>query len=85
MRIALVVALATLITVPALADPHKPVSRDTQPRQPPVPVILAAAETPQTPSADTSQQNTAASKRRVGRVTTCRCGDPQPAAQSPEQ
>jgi hypothetical protein len=85
MRIALIVAAATLVTAPALAEPHKPVSRDSQPQQRSAPVILAAAETPPAPTADSGQQSQTPAKRRVGRITTCRCGDPQPGEQSPER
>ena len=85
MRIALVMAAAASLAVPAVADPHKPVSRDNQSRHPSAPVILASADTPPPPPADSAQQNAAPAKRRAGRVTTCRCGDPQPGAETPER
>ena len=85
MRIALIITAATLVASPALADPHKPPSRDPQSRQRSVPVILAAAETHQAPASDPAQQNSAPPKRRVGRPTTCRCGDPQLGEESPDR
>ena len=84
MRIALIITAATLVASPALADPHKPPSRDPQSRQRSAPVILAAAETHQGPATDPAQHNSAPPKR-VGRLTTCRCGDPQTGEESPDR
>jgi hypothetical protein len=72
------IAAATLIGSAALAaEPVKPpVEPATQP-QPRPDVVLASAD--QIPvSAPREQQATTPAKRpRAGRVTTCRCGDPQ--------
>jgi hypothetical protein len=84
MRIVSVVAAVVLIAGPAIADPRKPDPQDQQ-QQRSAPVILAAAETPHTLSVDSAQQNPVAPKRRVGRITTCRCGDPQPGNQNRER
>jgi len=42
------------------------------------PVVLASADRVRTPSVATPQPVSAPAKRPAPRVTTCRCGDPQP-------
>jgi len=44
--------------------------------------VLASAEVP---VGVVQEVQPAPAKRRIVRVTTCRCGDPQPASESPEQ
>ena len=71
------IAAATLIGSAAFAaEPVKPpVQPATQP-QPRPDMVLASAD--QVPAPAPREQQAAATKRpRVGRVTTCRCGDPQ--------
>jgi hypothetical protein len=81
-RFVLIAALAFAGEPAAAAAPAKPASQPQSQSQPaPREVVLASADDVATP-ATTSQQPPAAPKRRVGRVTTCRCGD-QPA--QPEQ
>ena len=73
------IAAATLIGSAALAaEPLKPPPQPaTQPQPRPVEVVLASAD--QVPAAAAHEQQLAAPAKRprVGRVTTCRCGDPQ--------
>ena len=80
-RFVLIAAIA-LASGSAHAAPAKPVpQRPSQPQPAPHEVVLASADDVSSPPAN-SQQAPAAPKRRIGRVTTCRCGD-QPA--QPEQ
>ena len=81
-RFVLIAAIALASEPASAAAPAKPASRPhVQPQPAPSEVVLASADDVTTPPA-TSQQAPAAPKRRLGRVTTCRCGD-QPA--QPEQ
>ena len=75
-------AAVALASGPAYAAPAKPAPHPPSQQQPaPHEVVLASADDVSAPPANT-QQTPAAPKRRIGRVTTCRCGD-QPA--QPEQ
>jgi len=72
------IAAATLIGSAALAaEPVKPpVEPATQP-QPRPDVVLASADQVPAPPPHEQQVTAPAKHPRVGRVTTCRCGDPQ--------
>ena len=61
----------------ASAEPVKPEAREANANTSrPSAVVLAAAEQTQTPTPANSDQSVTPVKRpRVGRVTTCRCGD----------
>jgi hypothetical protein len=86
MRAHLTMIAAMLAGSAALAEPPK--SQPAPPRsaqKAPAEVILASAETTHAPSPDAGQPNVAPAKRRIARVTTCRCGDPQPDPTSQEQ
>lgn len=73
-RFVLIAAIA-LAGGPAYAAPAKPAPQPpSQPQRAPHDVVLASADNVSTPPAN-SQQAPAAPKRRIGRVTTCRCGD----------
>ena len=77
-RFVLIMA-SIFVSGPAFAaEPAKPpVQPATQQRPAPAQVVLASADDVRVPS-DTDQQAQSAPKRpRVGRITTCRCGDPQ--------
>ncbi|HVU30971.1 MAG TPA: hypothetical protein VHE36_11295 [Sphingomicrobium sp.] len=77
-RFVLIAAAALASATAFAAEPSKaPAPASTQPRHPAPPqVVLASAEDVHSPpSAD--QQSPPAAKRRVARVTTCRCGDQQ--------
>ena len=74
------VAAATLTLAGAAiaADPAKPdLQEAAAPVQPHREMLLAAADT-KSPAPVANAQAPAPAKRRVARVTTCRCGDPQP-------
>jgi hypothetical protein len=74
----LVIATAVTIGTSALAEPPKTTDRETGQRvSRPAEVVLASADQVRTPD-QVAQQNAAPVKRpRVGRVTSCRCGDQQ--------
>jgi hypothetical protein len=70
------IAAATLLSEAApAAEPAKPVQQPQAQQQPaPREVVLASADDVGAAPA-TSQQGPATPKRRIARVTTCRCGD----------
>lgn len=74
-RLTMTAALLTIAGA-ATAQPvnHDSAHRAQAPRH--SPVVLASADTVRTPPA--SQASSAPPKPIVPRVTTCRCGDPQP-------
>ena len=77
-RFVLIAAISLAGTSAFAADaPKAPVQPATQPRS----VVLASADDVRAPSAD--QPAPAPQKRRIARVTTCRCGG-QEAASDPE-
>ena len=78
------VATGLLIAGPAYADPHKAPPPRTQSNKP-TSVVLASAETPRVESSDGTSAGQPPAKHRVGRVTECRCGDPQPESESPDR
>lgn len=84
MRVALVLAAAMLIGEAAQSEPRKTDTQGT-PQKHTAPVILAAADTPRSPSPEESRPNIAPTKRRAGRITNCRCGDSQPENLTPEK
>jgi hypothetical protein len=75
-RLTLAAAVLACASV-ATAEPAKPEAREANANTSrPAAVVLASAEQPQTPAPANSEQAAAPVKRpRVGRVTTCRCGD----------
>jgi hypothetical protein len=87
MRLPLTV-IAGLLSVgsPAVAEPPKAeAARSAQPQERPAEVVLASADTVRGPAPDRARPTPAPAKRRIGRATTCRCGDPQSGADSQEQ
>jgi hypothetical protein len=85
MRIRLaLLASGLLIAGPAFADPPKSSSSPARQHKP-SPVILASADTSSPPSPGAPQSNPAPAKHRAGRVTACRCGDPQPETEGPDR
>jgi hypothetical protein len=71
-------ATLTLAGTAIAADPAKPDSQEAaSPVQPHRELLMAAADT-KSPAPLADAQAQAPAKRRVARVTTCRCGDPQP-------
>ena len=84
MRVAMFVLAAMVAAGPATAEPDE---RDSHQPAPPtkLSVVLASADQPRSPAPDTVRSPPAPSKRRIARVTTCRCGDPQAAPDTPGQ
>jgi hypothetical protein len=84
MRAFLITAAAVAIASSAGAEPPKarvvPVRTESH-----SPVVLASAETINPAPAENAQRAPEPAKRVKPRVTTCRCGDPQPDAATPEQ
>jgi hypothetical protein len=81
-RLILIAAMLTSTSAFA-ADPVKPDAEPTvQPKKATAPVVLASAG--DVPAAATANQPAPVQPKRRGRVTTCRCGDPQ-AQPEPEQ
>ena len=85
MRVAILAIVAMLNAGVAAAEP---VDRDSPPAPTEAPrqIVLASAEQNRAPSPE-AEQAPAPVRRRVGRVTSCRCGDPppQPEPESPQQ
>jgi hypothetical protein len=80
MRMRLVVT-ATLALIATSAPAEAPKSSSAQPAQPQPDskvVVLASAEAVKSASGEAAQPTPAAPRRRIARVTHCRCGDPQP-------
>jgi hypothetical protein len=70
---ALLLSAAAAIAEPAKNDSKVPVATQLTPAK----VVLASADGVR-PAAPTGQSNPVPVKRPAPRVTTCRCGDPQP-------
>jgi hypothetical protein len=73
------IAAAAVMTAAGAAQPAKTDSR--RPAPPHIvaaPVVLASASDVRAPSTADGQRAADPAKRRIARVTTCRCGDPQP-------
>ena len=79
------IIIAAMLTAAsaAYADPSKPQGQEAS-QASNRPLVLASAEVVKAPVAAGDQQ-AAAKRPRVARVTTCRCGDPQPADDQPDQ
>ena len=74
------IAAASLLSTSAFAaEPAKAPqpAPAQQPHPAPAQVVLASAQEVQAPAPTEQQQAPAQPKRRVARVTTCRCGDQQ--------
>jgi hypothetical protein len=80
--------IAAMLTVGSAALAEPPKSQAAPPpstQKSPAEVILASADTTHAPNPDAGQPNAGPAKRRIARVTTCRCGDAQPESESQEQ
>ena len=78
-RVMIIAAAALSLSTGALAaDPAKPDSRDAQASVPAAKELVLASAEVKSPSPGGDPQVAAPVKRRTARVTTCRCGDPQP-------
>ena len=73
-RLSLIAVIAVVSTGAWAAEPAKPEPQaPAHSNQAPVKVVLASAETVRTPAG--SAQAPSTPKRRLARVTSCRCGD----------
>ena len=82
MRISLTVFAGLLsVGTGALCEPPSTTPQAGQPQHRSGDIVLASADVP-APAVQSVQPTPV--KRRIVRVTTCRCGDPQPAPESPE-
>jgi hypothetical protein len=85
MEKALTILAVMLLTGSAAAEPPKsPATKPAEAKPGPAEVVLSSAEMSHAPVLE-AKPNTAPAKRRVARVTTCRCGDPQVEPDSQEQ
>lgn len=83
MRVRLIgIALFLTAGSAASAEPQK---ASSQPAPQPTKIVLASADPVRTPRAVSAKPTSTPAKRPAGRVTTCRCGDPQPAPETPDQ
>jgi hypothetical protein len=81
---ALVTVITAMLTIGSAALAEPPTSQPAPPpstQNSPAEVILASAETTHAPNPDAGPPNAVPAKRRIARVTTCRCGDAQPESQ----
>jgi hypothetical protein len=77
-RFVLIAAAALASGTAFAAEPVKPpVQPAAQPQRAPAQVVLASADDMRAPSAGDQQVATPPKRPRIGRVTTCRCGDQQ--------
>ena len=83
-RFSVIAAAALTVTTVAVAQPAKapPPAAAHAPGHP-KPVVLASAD--RLPGAEGAPQASPAPAKRHARVTSCRCGDPQPQADEQEQ
>jgi len=85
-RLFAIAALALLASGAATgAEPVKSKAPNAPQPQRSAEVVLASAGPVQSPAPANQMQSSAPAKRRVARVTTCRCGDPQPEPETQDQ
>lgn len=88
MTVRLMIAAAATLSIASAsfaADPAKNEIRDDSAKTPPAELVMASADVKSPAPVAAAQQAPAPVKRRAGRVTTCRCGDPQPAQPDEDQ
>ena len=90
-RIAMIALAATSIGAVAVAQPDKDEQSAKAPKPAAAaaaaagPVVLASASNVRRPSSTDSERAAEPVRRPTPRVTTCRCGDPQPADDQPDE
>ena len=85
-RVVLIAAAALMSANAFAAEPHKaPETAPAQPQPAAPSLVLASADVVRTQAPADQSTSPAAKRPRVGRVTTCRCGDPQPADSDADQ
>ena len=75
--------IAALIATGSAAFAEPPKAASPRPASEQIKIVLASADTVVSPGPVSTKSVTPA-KRRVGRVTTCRCGDSLPESQTQE-
>lgn len=85
-RMAMIAIAAASTSAVAVAQPGK----DERPAKAPkpataAPVVLASASDVRRPSPGDAERAVEPARRPAPRVTTCRCGDPQPDDSQPDQ
>jgi hypothetical protein len=86
-RFVLIAAISLTSATAFAAEPAKPPVQPTAEQPAPVrpatpQIVLASADVAAAPASAAEPKSTTPARRRVGRVTTCRCGGQQP---QPEQ
>jgi len=86
-RIAMIALAAASVGAVAIAQPGKDEQSAKAPKPAAAagPVVLASASNVRRPSPTDSERAAEPVRRPTPRVTTCRCGDPQPADDQPDQ
>ena len=69
------------VAQPPKDAPAKPAQTQSRPTQ----IVLASAEQVREPSPEAVHASSAPARRARPRVTTCRCGDPQPDPENQDQ
>jgi hypothetical protein len=84
--VGMIAAAAAVSAACAAAQPGKedPAVKPPKPAAA-APVVLASAADVRQPSTTPAEASAQPSRRPAPRVTTCRCGDPQPAEEQPDQ
>ncbi len=75
---AIAAVAALLVALPASAEPTPSKPRPDKSSAEPAPVLLASATMVSVPKPRKDDQVDPAPKKRTARVTSCRCGDPDP-------
>jgi hypothetical protein len=77
-RVVMIAISAASMAAAAAAQPGKDEPKNSKPAAAQTPVILASASNVRRPSPTDANRPTEPARRPAPRVTTCRCGDPQP-------
>ena len=77
------IMFAGLLAVGAMASAEPQKAAPSRPAPQPARIVMASADPVRTPSP--AKAAAIPAKRAVGRVTTCRCGDPIPGADNQDQ
>ncbi|MFL6850414.1 MAG: hypothetical protein ACJ8EH_06105 [Sphingomicrobium sp.] len=80
-----VLLFALSFAAAAAAEPPKVAAEPKTPAPQPAAIVLASADNVRSPAQGQSAKNPATGKRVTPRVTTCRCGDPQPEPDDQDQ
>jgi hypothetical protein len=85
-HVTLIAAAAAIFSASVVAEPPKAeVHRASQPAKTPTEVALASADQIRAPAPAEQPSTTPVKRPRAARVTTCRCGDPDPADSASDQ